>query len=319
MMDLSKGVPGARKRGAGPGRRALLQRAAIAAGVLLLMLLGLLLTEGDDAVAPSAETSAPVLAPLPKLGAQQLVEPPAAQPAVEPAVTSPGSEPSSPQVQPGGEPAVAATPAPDRALTTEPPAGTAASMAAPAATQSAGTLPGSVQDKGVGRTAAPTVANPPVAQVGRAATGGGSPGGTSGGDVRVHLGEFGPADRAVKLAAALVAEGLPASVQRRVVVGPYVGRAAATAAAERLKQREAIEGIVVPARRSGQFLVQTGVYSEARNAQAMRARLAAAKFKVVVQGRVVLGPYANRDAAEKALAKVAGKRNIAGTIVPSER
>lgn len=323
MMDLSKGVPGARSHGTVAGRRALLQRAAIVAGILLIMLLGLLLTSGDEAdtaLPPDTAAPAPALAPLPKLNGQ-LPEPAGA---AMPATPVPAGAGVMAENAPAGggalagsasPPAMPSASAPPVGAPTPPPAHVASPAKAPGGAEGK-------ESKAVATPAVPPAASPAgvkaaSADVSRPESA--SAAGAAAGGSRIQLGDFGRVDRAVGLARTLAAEGMPATVQRRVVVGPYAGREAASAAAERLSARVSVKGVVVPARRSGQFLVQTGVFSEARNAEALRARLAEAKFKVVVQGRVVLGPYASRAAAEKALAKVSGKRNIAGTIVSSER
>lgn len=319
MMDLRNGVPGAHKRGAGPGRRALLQRAAIVAGILLIMLLGLLLTAEDDEGVPApTDPATPALAPLPRLNGQ-LPEPAAV--ATNGAQSPSAADPVAPLAeQAGGDPAAAthtpASPAPSPP--TSPPAADSAQLVpAPKPPANAAARPG-----GAGEPSSAAPSGSPAGLKGAPA----DPvpadaAGAAAGSHRVQLGDFGRVDRAERLARTLAAEGMPAGLQRRVVVGPYVGRDAAAAAAERLSARVAVKGIVVPARSRGQFLVQAGVFSEARNAEALRARLIAAKFKVVVQARVVLGPYETRAGAEKALAKVSGKRNIAGTstIVSSER
>lgn len=317
MMDLSKGVPGARKHGDGATRRALMLRAAVVAGILLLMLLALLLTAEDEQAGLAPEASQPVQAPLPKLGAQ-LPEPAPAGTSTTPALPSVTAQ----------EAAVSPT-------ATVGSGGVANQVQPPAPVTSAGTPPAGLAPQREAMVASATPASVPARPVAPPAATVTAPGASNGaavradpakvdpvaatGGIRVHLGDFGRVDRAVRLVEALTSEGMPAAVQRRVVIGPYSGRKAAVAAAERLGKAVSIDGMVVPARTNGQFLVQAGVFSESRNAEALRARLAAAKFKALVQGRAVLGPFATRDGAEKALAKVSGKRNIAGTIVSTER
>lgn len=64
----------------------------------------------------------------------------------------------------------------------------------------------------------------------------------------VQLGVFGDPDNAAMLGRELAAQGYPAHLQSRVVLGPFPDRQAAKAAAERLRRERKLEGIVVPPR-----------------------------------------------------------------------
>ncbi len=65
----------------------------------------------------------------------------------------------------------------------------------------------------------------------------------------VQLGVFGDPDNAAILSRELAARGYPAHLQSRVVLGPFPDRQAAKAAAERLRGERKLEGIVVPPRK----------------------------------------------------------------------
>lgn len=65
----------------------------------------------------------------------------------------------------------------------------------------------------------------------------------------VQLGVFGDPDNAAVLSRELAAQGYPAHLQSRVVLGPFPDRQAAKAAAARLRGERKFEGIVVPPRK----------------------------------------------------------------------
>lgn len=65
----------------------------------------------------------------------------------------------------------------------------------------------------------------------------------------VQLGVFGDPENAAILSQELAAQGYPAHLQSRVVLGPFANRQTAKAAAERLRAERKLEGIVVPPRK----------------------------------------------------------------------
>lgn len=299
-----------------PGRmrQSLLTRAAIAAGVMLVMLVGLMIVGGDGEVdEPDAAASAPGNTAKPGLPPLSAVQGPPALPETAAApveiarpatAVSDGVAPSpEPEPAPAAdqlveaveEPEVAGPTVgePEQAPDSAPPAPPSAPVTS--RNQSAAVPGGRMQDSPAGRAA--------VATDGFSA----------------HLGEYGALDKAERLRQAMAAQGLPASLLRRVVIGPLSSRGTAEQLVTRLRQERKVSGFIVPDGDGRGYLVQTGVFAEANNAKSQRDRLATPGRKATIQGRVVLGPYPSRQEAESVLAKVQRERKIAGTIVAVAR
>lgn len=64
------------------------------------------------------------------------------------------------------------------------------------------------------------------------------------------------------------------------------------------------------------YLVQLGVFGALENAEALRADLAARGLPVRVEGRVVVGPFADKAAAEAARVRLRRETGAVGFVVP---
>lgn len=64
------------------------------------------------------------------------------------------------------------------------------------------------------------------------------------------------------------------------------------------------------------YLVQLGVFGALENAEALRADLAARGLPVRVEGRVVVGPFAEKAAAEAARVRLRRETGAVGFVVP---
>lgn len=112
-------------------------------------------------------------------------------------------------------------------------------------------------------------------------------------EYRVRLGGFVPIDEARALHGASVEAGYPARVLHRVLLGPFGSRGEAKAA------QSGTRGILIGG--GEQWWVQLGVFADARNAQGLHDRMAGEGRAAVLQGRVELGPFGGRAAAEQVL------------------
>ncbi|MBA4742758.1 MAG: SPOR domain-containing protein, partial [Azoarcus sp.] len=115
-------------------------------------------------------------------------------------------------------------------------------------------------------------------------------------DHRVRLGGFMPISDARALQQASADAGYPARVLHRVLLGPFAARAEARSA------RSGTRGILIGG--SDEWWVQLGVFADADNAEGLREKMSAEGRAAVVQGRVDLGPFAGRVAAEQVLVAV---------------
>lgn len=113
----------------------------------------------------------------------------------------------------------------------------------------------------------------------------------------LQLADFGPLPVAKGQLHAAVPLGYAGRIMHRVLIGPFATRDAARSAIE-----SGAKGLLVQA--NGSWWVQAGVFSDADNAERLRASLAGAGRQVAVHGRAELGPFANRGEAERALAEV---------------
>lgn len=115
-------------------------------------------------------------------------------------------------------------------------------------------------------------------------------------DHRVRLGGFMPISDARALQQASADAGYPARVLHRVLLGPFAARAEARSA------RSGTRGILIGG--GDEWWVQLGVFADADNAEGLREKMSAEGRAAVVQGRVDLGPFAGRAAAEQVLVAV---------------
>lgn len=310
-----------------PGRvrRRLLTRAAVAAGVMLLMLAGLVFFGGDEgdesepptpAAAPGLATAPPAapLAPAASetdvvtvdetrsvLAEAAMADQALAAPAEAGMVAPTAGFESAPAPIAAAEPAAPADVA-------------AAAVSGPGARMLAPTAPAPARATTVDRNpAGPAADRSRSGSNAAAATGAATTGFTA------HLGEYGALDKAERLREALAEQGLPAAIVRRVVIGPAETRKAAERIVARLRQDDKVTGFIVPAAGGKGFLVQAGVFAEPANAEALRRRLSTPARKATIQGRVMLGPYERREDAEAALARVRSERKLAGTVVAAAR
>lgn len=299
-----------------PGRvrRRLLTRAAVAAGVMLLMLAGLVFFGGDEgdesepptpvaapglATAPPAAPLAPAASETDVVTVDETRSVPAEAAMADQALAAP-AELGMVAPTAGFEPAPAPAEVAAAAVS-----GPGARMLAPAAPARATTVDRNPAGPAAERSRSGSNA---AATTGAATTG-----------FTAHLGEYGALDKAERLREALAEQGLPAAIVRRVVIGPAETRKAAERIVARLRQDDKVTGFIVPAAGGKGFLVQAGVFAEPANAEVLRRRLSTPARKATIQGRVVLGPYERREDAEAALARVRSERKLAGTVVAAAR
>lgn len=307
-----------------PGRvrRRLLTRAAVAAGVMLLMLAGLVFFGGDEGdesepptpvVAPGLVTAPPAAPLAPAAPETDVVtvdetrSVPAEAAMADQALAVPaevGMDAPTAGFEPASAPIAAAEPAAPAEVAAAAVSGPGARMT-PAAPGRATTVDRSPAGPAAERSRSGSNA---AATTGAATTG-----------FTAHLGEYGALDKAERLREALAEQGLPAAIVRRVVIGPAETRKAAERIVARLRQDDKVTGFIVPAAGGKGFLVQAGVFAEPANAEALRRRLSTPARKATIQGRVMLGPYERREDAEAALARVRSERKLAGTVVAAAR
>jgi len=221
-------------------RKASLLRAGVAA--LASAVLALWLLSDQEESAPEREAPAMSAAPAdaaPSVPAAPPTEPePAVPPAsatddanVPPAVEGPPAAEAGVGEAPAGEAPAAGSAAPSD--TAAPPPAAAAVPAAPSAPPAAG------------QSAAPTV---PATEGDRTAgTGEAAP--PPGRGYMVQLGVFAAPANAQRLRDELAAQGYPAHMQSRVVMGPFPDRQAAEAAHAKVRSEKRIDGVIVPPRK----------------------------------------------------------------------
>ena len=301
-------------------RRSLLYRAALASVVMVLLVIGLSLYEGEAPSGPqvSGVVSSPLALPVtPTLAIEEAVAPGSVPITVPPdaslaVVEADGEAGPTDTVdahaseEDAASPPVAdsATAAAARGADTEDggdgaPGPSSQDAVPPAQAQvNAGTAARSAEAPAVAVTRPVASRSAPTAQ-----------------RYQVRLGGFVEPDAAMTLQGALAARGHLAQTQTRVAVGPYRVRADAERTLARLRTEQGLRGLLIQAPDNGGFAVQVGVFGEAANAERLARRLEAAGLPVQVQRRVVLGPYADRDAAEAAIVAVGGVQGAAGVIV----
>lgn len=284
-----------------PGRRrkALLYRAALACGVMLLLVVGLTLYDETPEDAPPPVERIEV-APAPVEVAPSPVERVTTEPPVLP-------EDSQDEVVEGGEeaPGVEAdvlhedAPSVQEGQTADQDAGDAAPLTVvpePAA-PSIEPVPAPSRAQPAPRRPAPA-ASMPAAQSG----------------YLVRLGDYANTGDVERAVAELQAAGHPARSQWRVSAGTYPARAAAIDAMRTLERSYRQRGLVVQAPAGG-HVVQLGVFGEVANADGLERRVRAWGYPVVRDARIVLGPYEDRSAAEAAAAELGLARGLQAVVV----
>lgn len=305
-------------------RRSLLYRAALASGVMVLLVIGLSLYEGEAPSGPQVSgvvSSPPALPVTPTLDIEKAVAPDSVPITVPP-------DASLAVVEADGE--AGATDAADADADADAAAEDAASPPVADSTTAAAARGAESEDGGDGapgpssQNVVPPVerqvsegtavrsAEAPAVAVTRPVVPRSAPPAPR---YQVRLGGFVEPDAAMALQGDLAARGHLAQTQTRVAVGPYPARADAERTLARLRTEQDLRGLLIQAPENGGFAVQVGVFGEAANAERLARRLEAAGLPVQVQRRVVLGPYADRDAAEAAIVAVGGAQGAAGVIV----
>lgn len=226
-------------------RQALLLRAAVATGVMVMLAAGLVLfdaRDGDVAAVTSepaamSDAAAPDAAASPGSVPVSAAPPPGA--VASPALPSAGGETSpSPAAAPTGGPP------PDAAA---PPAATdIASAPAPVGTP-ADTAPAraAVSELPATSAQAPDAAATPTTEEPSAHPGSPPPGP----GFMVQLGVFTDSANAESLRRELARKGYPAHLQSRVVLGPFPNRQAALAAQEKVRRERKLDGMILPPRK----------------------------------------------------------------------
>jgi DedD protein len=206
--------------------------AALASAVLALWLL-------SDKQASEPDREAPAMSAAPNDSAPSV---PAASPtepesAVPPAsATDDANVPPAVEGHPAAEAGVGEVPAAGSAA----PSDTAAPPPAAAAVPAAPSAPPAAE-----QSAAPTV----PATKGDRTAGAGEAAPPPGRGYMVQLGVFAAPTNAQRLRDELVAQGYPAHMQSRVVMGPFPDRQAAEAAHAKVRSEHRIDGVIVPPRK----------------------------------------------------------------------
>ncbi|MBL8437813.1 MAG: SPOR domain-containing protein [Zoogloeaceae bacterium] len=204
---------------AGGLKRKLILRATLAALLVVALLGGLALFEGLNQPPPppiARQTPAPLAMPAP--------------PAPVP-VSTPAESPPTPAPPP--------VPEETRAPELVPPAQRHADGPPPLATGARLVVSG---ESVAPPSPAPAAQSPQPGPPARSAPA------VAGHGYQIQLGVFGTLENAQALQAALAAEGIPARVESRVVVGPFEDRTAAKAAQARLRKAGHGAGVLVPPR-----------------------------------------------------------------------
>jgi len=95
----------------------------------------------------------------------------------------------------------------------------------------------------------------------------------------------------------------------------------ATPAADSAPEASAAPSVpqAIPPAPADGFRIQLGVFGDPANAAALQRELAAKGLPATIQSRVVLGPFADRAAAEKAQAALRKAGHEAGMLLPPAR
>lgn len=296
-------------------RKALLYRAALAIGVMVLLVIGLSLYDNDASDSPQSQGSVVREGVLPPpLPERTLVE---ETPVIIPRIDVSGSQEAAPAAEheheledtgldearldeadvvsdatPGAEARSPETEAGDAKLR-DPVAETPNKPVAVAAVASV-----SPKAASPARATAPAPAPRVVPS-----------------DFQVLASDFVDPASADTLLGGLSDDGYQAESQSRVTVGPFARRADAERAMARLRSEHALRGIIVDAPSGTGFAVQLGVFAEASNAVALVRRLEASGHSAALHRRVMLGPYTDRQAAEAIVAELRASRALDARII----
>lgn len=325
-------------------RRELLYRAALATGLMVLLVIGLTIYDEAPAPPPAANAPLPVTRAPVVTGAPDAASAPPADAAADHETAVPAPQARDP-VAGADDPCVAKPDAGDAPGDAEAPYGEAANAAhaadaaqravAPADEGRRGAAPADLPPaaqhdalpppdrpaSGDGDAAAvvPAPSPPPQAARSVAQRSVGAPASrvppSASGRYQLQIGRFGDVEAAARLRDELAGDGHAASVLTRVAVGPFAERRAAQDVLARLRRERALRGVLVAATAGGGHLVQLGVFANRGNAERLRGELAGAGYPVVTDARVVVGPYAQRGDADAALAVLRGARGLEAAIV----
>jgi cell division septation protein DedD len=315
-------------------RRELLYRAALATGLMVLLVIGLTIYDEAPAPPPAADAPLPVTRAPVVTGAPDAASAPPADAAADHETAVPAPQARDP-VAGADDPCVAKPDAGDEPGDAEAPYGEAANAAhaadaAQRAVAPADLPPAAQHDplpppdrpaSGDGDAAAVVAAPSPPPQAARsvAQRSVGAPASavppSASGRYQLQIGRFADVEAAARLRDELAGDGHAASVLTRVAVGPFAERRAAQDVLARLRRERALRGVLVAATAGGGHLVQVGVFANRGNAERLRGELAGAGYPVVTDARVVVGPYAQRGDADAALAVLRGARGLEAAIV----
>jgi len=292
-------------------RKALLYRAALAIGMMVLLVIGLSLYDNDASDAPRSHGSVVREGVLPSpLPEESLVEEaPAIIPRIDVSETQEAAPAAEHELDEAGGDEVGidgANDAPDATPGAEAPVQeaedaelrlpVAETPRQPAAVASVASAPP--------KAASPARAAPPAAAPRVAPSG-----------FQVLASDFVDPASADTLLRGLSEAGHRAQSQSRVTVGPFARKADAERAMARLRSENTLRGIIVDAPSGAGFVVQLGVFAEAPNAVALVRRLEASGHSAALHRRVLLGPYTDRQAAEAIVAELRASRALDARIV----
>ncbi|NMG02297.1 SPOR domain-containing protein [Azoarcus taiwanensis] len=287
-------------------RKALLYRAALACVVMLLLVVGLSLYDGDapDETLPQpverVEVTPGPVEVVPPLVERVTTEPPAL-PEDRPGEAGNGLD-DAPVVEAGDLHEEATTEQEAQAVDQSAPDEAPAPLAPepePVAAQRVDPAPAPAPSRmqPAQRAAAP-VASAPVAQSG----------------YLVRLGDYANPDDVERLVAELMAAGHSARLQWRVSAGPYPTRAAALEAMRALERSHRQRGLVVQLPAGG-HVVQLGVFGDAGNADGLQRRVRSWGYAVVRDARIVLGPFMERSVADGVAAELGQAQGLQSVVV----
>lgn len=305
-------------------RRACLYRAAGALAAMCV-LLGWLILDDDEVVAPAAEIKAPMdrlaIPPLPAISTAPVapvvlpqnsgtvLAPPAEVAAVAP-VPAPALPPGPDDREANSDllPPGQAGQASEGIKSSDAASGVGAPIASLAEVRA--TLPEQDKDKG---TVSAREATEPQGRVSGPAPAAGAADG-----YRIQLGQFVDMRSAAMLRDTLLRQGYAVRLQVRVAAGPYAQRKAAETALARMRGEHGLGGLVVVPPSGKGFIVQLGVFADSGNADELAARVKAWGYATQLHARVVVGSYPDQKSAQQALQRLQRERGTEGAvIVPS--
>ena len=129
-----------------------------------------------------------------------------------------------------------------------------------------------------------------------------------------------PLPVAARVAPTLLADVLPMT-ESAAARPPVVGEALASVSNARERQPPSLAALMAEARSAPAdgYRIQLGVFGDPENAIGLAHELNARGLAAGIQSRVVLGPFADRDAAHKAQAALRAAGVEAGMLLPPAR